>query len=300
MFLRPGGKILKLQKIGMRTTKTGLAVMLCVILGGLLVESPFYSATACIISMQDTVKGSMKAGINRVKGTILGGIIGYLIVLIDPGNSILCGIGVMATIYVCNLFKLNKSIVVACVTFLSIHLGIIDSNPAQYSFHRVLDTSIGVVVGVLINYIIARPDYLDSTINEFKQIEKLTVEFIESKIVNKASFEIKKLEKEIKKVESVYSKLVDELNYSRNDVDIEKLGSALCISREIYFHMQSIELLEKKLYLSQDNYEKIKELHKREDIKWDLHESKSPVFNYHLSKIIEEIKLLHNINKSNE
>ena len=291
---------MKLEKMGMRTTKTGIAVMICVILGQFLIKNPFYAAAGCIISMQDTVKGSMKAGMNRVKGTILGGIIGFLIVLINPGEIILSGVGVMVTIYICNMFKLNKSILVACVTFLSIHLGIIDTNPAQYSFFRVLDTSIGVIIGVLINYIIARPNYLHSTINEFKEIERLTVEFIESKIVNQENFNIKTLEKEIKKVDSIYSKLVDELEYSRNDIDLENLENTIDICREIYFHMQSIELLEKKLYLNKQNYEKIKDLYKSEEIDWDLHESKSPVFNYHLSKIIEQIKLLHKINSSSE
>ena len=290
---------MKLEKMGMRTTKTGIAVMLCVIVGGYLVQNPFYSAIACIISMQDTVKGSMKAGINRVKGTILGGIIGFVIVLIKPGSPILCGLGVMSTIYLCNMLKINKSVVVACVTFLSIHLGITDSNPAQYSFFRVLDTSIGVVIGIFINYILARPDYLDSTKNEFKEIEIMAIGFIEAKVVNKENLNIKQFEKKIKRVESIYSKLVDELDYKRGNINIEKLENTIDICREIYFHMQSIELLENKLYLNESNYEKIKKLYKSEQIDWDLDEYKSPVFNYHLSKIIDEINLIHNINNSN-
>lgn len=290
---------MKLEKMGMRTIKTGIAVMFCVIAGWYFVRSPFYSATACIISMQDTVKGSMKAGVNRIKGTILGGIIGYLIVLIQPHNPILCGVGVMLIIYLCNVFAINKSIVVACVTFLSIHLGHMDCGPAEYSFFRVLDTSIGVIIGIFINYILARPDYLDSTINELKEIEKIALEFIEVKIVNKEEFNINKFEKEIKKAEGVYSKLVDELNYSKNNINVEKLENTIVICREIYFHMQSIELLEKKLYLNRSNYEKIKKLRKLKSIDWELDEHKSPVFNYHLAKIIAEIKLLHNMNNLN-
>ena len=63
--------------------------------------------------------------------------------------------------------------------------------------------------------------------------------------------------------------------------------------------MQSIELLEKKLYLNRSNYEKIKKLRKLKSIDWELDEHKSPVFNYHLAKIIAEIKLLHNMNNLN-
>ena len=80
-------------------------------------KNPMYSAVACIISMQDTVKGSVKAGFGRIKGTIIGGIVGYLSVLISPGNPIICGLGAMLTIYLCNLLKLNSAITVASVTF---------------------------------------------------------------------------------------------------------------------------------------------------------------------------------------
>ncbi len=51
-----GGGTLKLQKMGMRTIKTGISVTLCMILGDYLVENMFYSLVACIISVQDTVK----------------------------------------------------------------------------------------------------------------------------------------------------------------------------------------------------------------------------------------------------
>lgn len=287
---------MKVEKLGMRNIKTGISVMICALLGGIIVENPFYSAIGCIISVQDTVKGSLSAGITRVKGTTLGGILGFLIVLLAPGNPILCGLGVMVTIYLCNLLNLNKGIVVACVTFLSIYLGVIDSTPAKYSFYRVLDTSIGVIVGVFVNYIIARPDYLDNIFNDFKEIEILTKEFIEFKILKEGSFSIHKLQKYISKAEGSYVKLIDELNYNRNDINKEKIKETLKLCREIYFHIQSIELLSNKLYLSPENYNQIKKLYEQEDIEWDLDENKSPVFNYHLSKVIEEIKKLHSIN----
>lgn len=154
--------------MGMRTIKTGISVTLCMILGNYLVENMFYSLVACIISVQDTVKGSLKTGINRVEGTILGGIIGFIFAIIKAGDPFLCGLGVMCSIYLCNLFKI-KSVVVACVTFLAIHLGVGNSDPVYYSLHRVLDTSVGVLFGVLVNYYVARPNYLNSVIDEFKK-----------------------------------------------------------------------------------------------------------------------------------
>ncbi|MEG2539908.1 MAG: aromatic acid exporter family protein, partial [Clostridium sp.] len=82
---------MKLEKLGMRTIKSGIAVTCCVIIAKYLVQNPMYCAVACIISVQDTVRGSLKAGFGRVKGTIIGGIIGFLLVLIQPKDPILCG-----------------------------------------------------------------------------------------------------------------------------------------------------------------------------------------------------------------
>ncbi|MEG2787005.1 MAG: aromatic acid exporter family protein [Romboutsia sp.] len=289
---------MKLPKMGMRTVKTGIAVMMCILLGQFLVQKLFYCAIACVISVQDTVKGSMKVGLNRVKGTIIGGIIGFLFALIQPGEPILCGLGVMLTIYTCNVLKIN-SVVVACVTFLAIHLGVGTYNPAYYSFHRVIDTSVGVVIGVVINYLIARPNYLDKTIHEFKNIEKSSIQLIETKILNAEELDINLFKKDIQQLEKIYSKLTDEISYGgKNDTDLDNLEKSISICREIYFHMQSIELLENKLYLNKKNYDAIKALYNTEEISFDVEDNKSPVFNYHLSKIIEEIKTLKDFNES--
>lgn len=285
--------------MGMRTIKTGIAVTFCILVGKYLVQNVFYCATACIISVQDTVKGSVKTGFNRVKGTIMGGLIGFLFALIKPGDALLCGLGVMCTIYFCNILKIN-SVVVACVTFLAIHLGVGTSNPVYYSIHRVIDTSVGVIIGVVINYLIAKPNYLKKTIIEFKNIEKSAINLIECKILNNEKLDINLFKKDIMQLEKIYSKLNDELNYSiKDDIDIKNLERSLEICMEIYFHMQSIELLESKLYLSKENYHALKDLYSIEQINFDVRDNRSPVFNYHLGKIIEEIEILKDFNKSN-
>ncbi|MEG0842857.1 MAG: aromatic acid exporter family protein [Romboutsia sp.] len=290
---------MKLEKMGMRTIKTGLAVMFCVLVGTNIVENVLYAAIACIISMQNTVKGSLKSGLARIKGTIVGGIVGFIFILINPGNPFVCGIGIMIVIYTCNVLKLNNSVVVSSMTFLSIHLGVVGDNVALYSISRVMDTSVGVVIGVLINYFIIRPNYLETTMSEFKRVEKIVSNLLEQKIIKKEEINIDKLEKEIQKLENIYSKFLDELDYSRNDMDINDLEKAISICREIHFHMQSIELLSKKLYLNEKNYDRLREFYNIEKINWEVNEQKSPVFNYHLGKIISQIKELKTLNDYN-
>lgn len=294
--LASGGKALKLEKMGMRTIKSGIAVMLCVLIGSSLLENVVYAAIACVVSMQNTVKGSLKEGLGRVKGTAIGGLLGFIFVLISPGNPVLAGLGAIIIIYVHNLLKL-KSIVVSCMTFFIIHLGRVEGSAALYSISRVLDTSVGVVIGVLVNYLIVRPDYLESTINELNRVEKTAVKLLETKILKKEKINVDKLTKQVKKLEGVYGKLLEELDYSKNTIDIENLDMTVSICKEICIHMESIELLSKKLYINKKNYNDLKEIYSKEKLNWDIDENESPVFNYHLEKIIAEMKELKIINE---
>lgn len=286
---------MKLQKIGMRTVKTGIAVSICTLLAQYLVQNPMFAGVGCVASVQDTVKGSLKLGFNRVKGTMMGGLVGFLCVLIKPGDPILCGFGIMATIYGCTMLGINSGIIVSSVTFLSIHLGIIESNPAYYSIHRVLDTSVGVVIGVIINYVLARPDYLELTDKSLNNARKITRECVKSGIINNGFFDRDKLRKKINKLDTIYPKLVDEMKYTKNQVDIDIIENQISLYKSINHHIKSIQLLDEEICISYDNYLKIKEIYDFDTFDWKIDNEKSPVLNYHLSKILEELNVIDSL-----
>lgn len=286
---------MRLQNIiGMRTIKTGIAVMLCCILTSFAVDNMFYCATACVVTMQDTIKTSFKMGTQRVLGTLIGGLIGFLLVLISPANPILCGIGIMLVIKCCNMFKLS-SLVVSSVTFLSLYLGYVDSAPLVYSIQRIIDTSIGVIMGLIINYSVARPNYYNNTMNEFKKIKSLCKENLRNIALGKKDLELDSIENKIKTSEAIYSKLIDELNYSKGNFNLDIIDKSLDLCRQIYFHIKSIELLEKELFLTKDSHKSLKKLYKNEQILLQINEDESPVFNFHLNKVIEKTNLLEEL-----
>lgn len=175
-------------------------------------------------------------GINRVEGIILGGIIGFIFVIIKVGDLFLCGLGVMCLIYLCNLFKI-KLVVVVCVIFLVIYLGVGNSDFVYYFLYRVLDIFVGVLFGVFVNYYVVRLNYLNSVIDEFKKIEEFLMLFIEDKIFRKENLNVEKFEEEVEKLEEIYLKFIDELDYSLSEINIEKIENVLRICREIYFYM---------------------------------------------------------------
>lgn len=278
-----------MMKIGMRTIKTGLGVTLCALIGPFLVQNPNSTAVACLLSMQDTVSGSLSTGLNRIQGTIFGGIIGFITLSMFPGNPLFCGLGVIFTIYACNLLNINKSISIACITFLGIQMGFTDSTPAiLYSLNRVLDTSVGVIIAIAINISLARPNYLKSLYLHFEDINYEIDNYLKYKILNEENtFNIEIFMEKMNELEDSYNKLIEELGYHKENINMNKIDKIMRLCRETNFHIQSIELLNKKLYLNEETYNQLIQLYNKEDIVFELNDEESPVFNYHLVKIIE-------------
>ena len=96
---------MKIEKIGMRTIKTALAVSLTIFIAQVLnLKSPF-AGIAAIIAMQSSVSESFNMAKNRMLSTILGAITALLFSLIAPENPFFIAIGVIIIIYLCNIFN---------------------------------------------------------------------------------------------------------------------------------------------------------------------------------------------------
>lgn len=292
---------MKLHKPGMRNIKTGIGVMLCVLVGHLrMIDNTLFAAIACIVCMQTTVKGSLTAGVSRLEGTFIGGIIAFLFILINPGNPILSCLGIITTIYICNVLNINDSIGIACVVYCAIYLGVGTNNPIAYSYHRVVDTSIGILIGVGVNYFIYRPNYLNSIYNEIREIENTSITLLKGEIEKGDSVDISSLKNEITKLEDLYKNFLDELEYSNNEVDDKRINKTINRCRQIYLHLQVLEHMKDKCYLNKENYMKSKDLYEKLDNNIEIKEDVSPVYNFHISRIIEHINEIHDIETNND
>jgi len=291
----------KLVKPGMRNIKTGIGVMICMLVGHLsIVESTFYAVIACIVCMQTTVKGSLRAGIDRLEGTLIGGIVGFLFVLIKPGDPILTALGIIATIYICNLIKINSSISIACVVFCAIQINIGVESPLDYSIHRIIDTSIGIIIGVCVNYFIYRPKYLERIYNEIKIIENKSIELLKTEIEKGHHANISTLRDEITKLEELYKDFLDELEYSNDDFDNKEINEAIKRCKQIYAHLQVLESMKRKCYLDEETYVKTVDLYEDLEGNIEVKNHISPVYNYHIRSIIENINSIHEVDNEIE
>jgi uncharacterized membrane protein YgaE (UPF0421/DUF939 family) len=159
----------------MRTVKTALAIAVCMIVFAVAKYleiadnfDAFLALTAAVICMQDSVKGSIETGLNRLYGIVLGTLLGMGVLYVDliTGNIILHVIlvtaGTVVIIALCNLLDTNMAIVMGCVVFFMIALQTIhDMSPVVLGMHRFLDTMAGVAIAIGINHLIRNPDKPD-------------------------------------------------------------------------------------------------------------------------------------------
>ncbi|VYU57263.1 FUSC family protein [Clostridium tertium] len=158
-------KNMELPRIGSRNIKTGIAVLICL----LFWRNSLFAAIAAVICMQDTVENSLRIGKNRLIGTLLGGVLG--LILLSTVNffslmaflPIVTSLGVIIIIYCCNVIKKPAACSIASIILIGILVSNGYDDPLMYSIRRTVETAFGVVVAILINMYVNPPEDKDNT-----------------------------------------------------------------------------------------------------------------------------------------
>ncbi|MBC8059981.1 MAG: aromatic acid exporter family protein [Clostridiaceae bacterium] len=234
--------------MGMRNIKTALAVIICVLISRILkLEYSFYAAIAAIISMENTVINSFRAGKNRMLGTLIGAGIGFLCASIVPGNAILCGIGVVIVIYICNLLKWEKSISIACIVFMAIMVNLNGKNPFVYSMNRILDTFIGITVAVLVNYFIFPPNYANDIKRNCLYIVDRIDKLVQGGVLTLENLELDAIMVDINDLQKQISMHEGEFRLSKKSFGkIDNIKSSIKLDNNIINHLKVIDNLRNK------------------------------------------------------
>ena len=239
-----------MKKIGLRTIKTGIAVFLATLAGYYgLVETPVYTVSVCIFSIKNTMKNSVEDAMSRIIGTLLGGFVGFLFATFIHENIISTTIGVIIIIHLCNLLKISESAGIACVTFTAISLGVGKNYPLTYSLMRTMDTLVGVLIALIVNYSVSRHKYLKYLWTSFKSTSKDYFNIIFDMINRKDySSSYLKLQNKFNELGEYYTQLIDELPYSDETSIPIKLHEYYDICEQLLHHVHGLYLLDKKIY----------------------------------------------------
>jgi len=291
-----------MKPIGMRNIKTAVSVFLCVLISRLLkMEYPFYAAIASVISTSSSVADSYIAGRNRMFGTLVGAMIALLCSLISPGNVFLCGIGIVIVIYICNMLNWNKSVSIACIVFCVIMTNLNGRNPFEYSFNRILDTLLGIVIAVAVNYILVPPKYVDKIIHQCNTvIDHLFIIFGKNTIYNE-EINLREYSDKIKKLENYITTYSKEIRFSKEtEIQIDYIKNMIDQFSKAYYSLNILNSLKHSKNLNKDNAAKVESIFNK---KISPHEGPYTdeiiVYNYHVGELLNILEALieHNITK---
>ncbi len=143
---------------GLRTYKTALALLICMATWHAIFEElPFFACIAAVITMQNSLVTTLENGANRLLGTLVGAIAGAAVIFFLPVNLWVITLCSILVIHLTSLLKKPGATSIACVVFFAITISVGQSNAFDYIIMRILETSLGIIVAMTINYLIKPP-----------------------------------------------------------------------------------------------------------------------------------------------
>lgn len=152
--------------VGLRNIKTALAATVTAILYLLIHRNPTFACIGAIFGLGSDMGNSRLNGGNRFFGTLIGGVLGmvlfriYIIFYPQGGIHVLLlpflFIGVVLLILISQTFHWVGAVqpggVVLCILLFNTPV----ETYISYSINRIIDTGIGVLVALLINWLLPR------------------------------------------------------------------------------------------------------------------------------------------------
>lgn len=152
--------------IGQRIIKTSIAVFLCLVfyrLRGYRGETmSAEAAITAIICMQPYVQDTKEYALNRLYGTLIGALWGFLFLLVVPlfpalGRNPftlypLMGVGILISLYSAVVIRKPDTSSLAAIVFICVVIAYPDiEEPLDQAFHRVLDVMVGMGIAIGVN-----------------------------------------------------------------------------------------------------------------------------------------------------
>lgn len=153
-------------RLGMRTIKTAIAVMLCILLFRFLNRGqPLIAALSAVFSLRQDLTTTLSFGKSRVLGNSIGGATAIIYIFMKQyfHNDFLIELLVLPAlvafiIVLSDGINNNSGIISGIATMLLITLSVPQGESFIFALDRVLDTFIGTLIAIFINFVLRPPE----------------------------------------------------------------------------------------------------------------------------------------------
>jgi len=159
-------------RLGLRTIKTTLAVIISLFIASMFGELSIFPALASIAVMSRTFDEGLQECRNQAVGIFVGGVFGCVTATAFPNPPIWgIGLGILLIMIACSSFHVVFSCSLSCAIFI-VACMTEESLVIPNTLIRLFHTAIGLAVGLLVNYLIV-------PYNNSKKIYELMQELLE-------------------------------------------------------------------------------------------------------------------------
>lgn len=162
---------MKFRKIGLRSTKTIIAVAICFGIAQIFPElGPGMMSAAAITAINVSIFNSFRSSFDRVAANLVAIFMAYLLLLSGQTNFVGAAIAMTAIVLICNIFNWQYSIGNAAIFFVFVvEVPYYASQDfSVYAANRVMDTLLGTMVGLVVNALIFRPKQEKFMLNAYR------------------------------------------------------------------------------------------------------------------------------------
>lgn len=279
--------------IGLRTIKSAVAAlisMMIVDIYGNSVGKYVFAVMGAMQVTQKTIKQSLDACLTQAVGVTYGAIIGLLLLNSPLPPFIAAALGIIILVTTYNTFNIKYPPIMPCVVITSI-CTVQSAQPVTYALGRLIDTFIGLGVGLIINIYVFPYDNINVLRKTSESLDEEILKFLydtfnkngQKPCIGKARKYVNDLTSQIQTFANQWFLLDDRQH--REDYELYKLLDKNV--ETLIAHMKAIDYMEILGKLDDVNIELLKqygiEVDERETI---ASEEYNIVTNYHVNNLI--------------
>ena len=232
------------MKLGARIFKTGIAIILALLLSELLqLPSPVFAGIAAIFAIQPTIYRSFLSIIEQIQGNFIGAAIAISFVLLFGNDIIIIGLAAIIVITINLKLKIENTIALSLVTLIAIM-----ETPGDEFIHfaiiRFSTIMLGVLSSFMVNLIFLPPKYENKLFTSVIEVTAEIIRWIRYSIRHASEHrllknDIVKIKDSIIKIDQLFLMYTEERNYFKK--------TTLVKSRKLVVYRQMVSTAKRAL-----------------------------------------------------
>lgn len=282
-------------RIGLRTIKTALAVMIAMLIVdsyGATTSKLIFAMLGAMDAVQPTFRDSLRACVTQIVGVLLGALTGVLLLALPIDHLLSAGIGIVMVITLYNALRIRFSPSLPCLILVTL-CTTPDIQPMTYAFGRIWDTMIGLSVGMAINTLVFPYDNSQQIRATVESLDRELIRFLEEMFdgdeVMPDAAKMDQMVTDMARQLTIFSNQRLLMRRSRQKKDIASFRICEGKAQELLAQMEVLSRMEKPGRLSKENRRRLRSCGANigEGKPAGTMKERDVVTNYHVAQILK-------------